>query len=109
MNHKTAGNAPARRSRRIEFLRVGLLAAAIAVLWCVLNNRTSVWKWNVPLIYGGDGLSAIACIKSAAEGHFWPGMPKYNPSLGAPFTANWNDFPTTESTPIFFMGCLTKI
>lgn len=90
-------------------LRIPMLAAVIAILWCVMNHRTSLWSWNVPLNYGGDNFFVMAQVKDAAEGHYWPVLPKYNPSLGAPGTANWNDFPVTESTLIFFMGCLARM
>ena len=109
MSNHTAGSTARSRRRGREFFRTALLAAAIAILWCVMTNRTSLWKWQVPLFYSGDSWAVMAAAKDAAEGHYRPVLPKYNPSLGAPFIANWNDYPVTEDTLIFFMGCLAKV
>ena len=62
----------------------------------------------MPLSIASDGLSLLALEKSAAEGNFQPVVLKFNPHLGAPYRANWNDYPLTEEPLIIAAGLLTR-
>ncbi len=91
---------------------IALVIVAIGI-WCFAFNRWSAETWRVPLEYGvqgadADALGVLADIKAAADGHFWPLMPKYVPELGAPFGANWNDFPFVEQLIYFLTGVVAK-
>ncbi len=94
-------------------MRVGLLIFICFAVWCVAYNRFSVASWQTPIEYGIDPAASdvkfnLALIKSAADGNFWPLLPKRVPSLGAPYTADWNDFPIIEEFLFFFSGLAAK-
>jgi len=94
--------------RQAECLRVIALILIASAVWCLANHRFTSDQWHLPLTYQSDALFGLARFKSVTEGHYWPGLPKINPYLGAPFTANNNDFPTTEDTLYFGAGVLAK-
>ena len=98
----------------VELLRMALLAIICAAIWCTVYNRWSGANWNVPLEYGlnpaaADVKSALAGFKAAQDGHFWPVIFHQEPDLGAPFDANWTDFPGTEDFLVFGTGVLAKM
>jgi len=99
--------------RAHEFLRVGILVLFTVLIWCFAYNRWTAEAWNVPLEYGivgpdGDAPAIFANVKSAMDGTFPPLMTKYVPSLGAPFGANWNDFPLVEQLIYYFTGVVAR-
>ena len=94
-------------------LRIAILAAIAVLLACGLNGRWTVKDWATPIEYGVDGpasdvKSLFAGIKAASEGHFFPFLSKRNPQLGAPYIANWDDYPCTEQFHVFIAGILAK-
>ncbi len=74
-------------------VRVALLCFLVVVLWCLVYGRTSLAAWATPVSYYGDGWQTLAMLKVAQDGHVVPFSPLYVPELGAPYAANWNDFP----------------
>jgi hypothetical protein len=100
-------------SRRGRLLRgIGcylLLGVVITVAWCSVYGRWSAAAWATPLVYDGDGLTALATAKAIATGEIVPFLPKYPASLGAPFVANWNDYPTSEEGILAWLGLLARI
>jgi hypothetical protein len=48
----------------------------------------------------------MANAKAFASGEILPVMPKYPASLGAPFVANWNDYPSPGEGNFFWFGVL---
>ena len=91
--------------RCIEGARTAALLLIIVAVWCVVHNRLSVRNWQVPLFTASDALGMLAGGKAAAEGHFPLVLPKFNPHLGAPYVANWNDWPIVEE-PLFVLSGL---
>ena len=79
--------------RVMEKLRVTLLCVFVALLWCLAYGRTSPAAWATPVHYDADAWLVLATLKTAQDGHVVPFSPLYVPELGAPFEANWNDFP----------------
>lgn len=53
-------------------------------------------------------MTVFAAEKSVAEGSFVPLLPKFNPHLGAPYVANWNDFPVIDEPLLFVGGTLSR-
>ena len=96
------------RLKGIDLLRAAVLALVIALVWCVVQNRLTLRNWHLPLFAASDGLSVLAGEKAAAEGNVPLILPKINPHLGAPYSANWNDFPGTEDPLFATAGLLTK-
>jgi phosphoglycerol transferase len=72
--------------------------------------------WRLPTTYNGpyagrdksDIIVYSAFIRAARDGHFAPFCSKFVPELGAPFTANWNDWPFLEYVPLYLIGVLAR-
>jgi hypothetical protein len=99
----------------IELLRYAALALICVAIWCTVYDRVSVDAWSVPIEYGvqqperSDALGCMAGMKAAMDGYFWPIIFHNEPRLGAPYIAQWNDYPVTEDFLIFFTGVLGKV
>lgn len=94
---------------KTEILWVVSLAALAAFVWCAHHDRLTAANWKLPTHYGadalgGDSLSALAWIKAASEWNYIPFRSKFVDRLGAPYPANWNDYPMGEELLIFLMG-----
>ena len=108
---KSSDDGTPMKSILAETGRVCALLFLSIVIWCYAYNRWTAETWGVPLEYGIKGFDAdtpglLSNIKSTMDGHFWPFFLKNEPSLGAPFGANWNDFPLVEQLIYFFAGSL---
>ncbi|MBG87345.1 MAG: hypothetical protein CMO80_10650 [Verrucomicrobiales bacterium] len=97
------------RSWLIEWVIALLLGAIVSAAWVVTSNMTSAEKWNIPQVYEGDGISMLTWIKAAKEGdyHFF-GL-SFVERLGAPFDANWNDYPMPEKPFTLYLGYLARL
>lgn len=92
-----------------EFVRVSALALFMVVLWCNVYGMTSLASWGVPRLYGGDGWWYLAMIKSYSAGEISPVTFQNVPSLNAPFSANWNDYPSSEKMLPFCVGIAARL
>jgi len=78
------------------------LVAVIVIIWCIIYGRTSVTAWNTPVQYRdnvdhrGDATEMLANAQAFLNGEAVPVLQRFVKSLGAPFVANWNDFPRTQ-------------
>ena len=89
------------------------LLALCTLLWCHLYARWSIASWQVPVEYAedpdkADAVLVLASIKAASEGHLLPLFQKNIPELGAPFTANWSDYPGGEEVLTSLAGLLAR-
>ena len=96
-----------------ENAKIVILAIIAFVLAAGLNQRWTLKDWRTPIEYGVDGpacdvKSLFTGVKSAAQGHFIPFLPKREPQLGAPYIANWDDYPCTEQFHVLIGGILAK-
>lgn len=99
---------------REDLIRALVLTLLVVLLWCASYNRWSVESWQTPLTYisepeKGDAIAVLAQVKAAKDGHLPPLLFINVSELGAPFGANWNDFPITENIQFFLLGCVAKI
>ncbi len=90
---------------RKDWLYIMAVVAIVGLTWCAHYGRWTVGAWKTPvdyigardwdMTYSGDGLWGLAATKLMADGEisFWDKRPF---SLGAPFGANWNDWPSIE-------------
>ncbi len=106
-----AGPKATRRPLSKEILRITILALVTVLVWCYAEHRWTAQAWDTPVEYYADRgamdvLSLFAGIKAATDGHYVPWASKINPSLGAPYAANWNDYPNNEQIQVFFTGLL---
>jgi len=85
-----------------------VLCAAVVVIWCHTWDRTSAADWAVPTSYSGDSQQILGWIKAASEGDYKPFCMSFVKRLGAPYTANWNDYPMYEKPLTYFLGLIAK-
>lgn len=86
-----------------------LLLLIVALLWCTAYNRWTLQTWRTPVSYIGDSWGEMAAAKTFATAEMLPILPKYPPSLGAPFIASWNDQPITEEGIFFWYALLVRL
>jgi hypothetical protein len=86
-----------------------VLIAVVTLTWCATYNRWSRSAWKTPIVYGGDAVVEMAMAKALATGEIWPILPKHPAGLGAPYAANWNDFPTIEEPIFAWQGLLARL
>lgn len=94
-----------------DTLRMIALALVTALIWCWAEHRWTASQWQLPVEYmkeqgSMDTMSVFAAIKTTADGYCFPFASKENPWLGAPFVANWNDYPNNEQVQYFLAGVL---
>lgn len=99
------------RLLRPDLARALLLAVVVALLWCAWYDRWTENSWQAPVEYlsspeKADVISVLATVRAARDGRFSPFQFTNIPELGAPFVANWDDYPTTEKPLFGFMGFL---
>jgi phosphoglycerol transferase len=87
------------------------LAGALAVItieWAATYRLFGEQKLSEPFFYWGDALVTASFVSAAAHLEFVPFLSKTLPSLGAPFVAQWNDFPVSEDLAYFVPGLLAR-
>ncbi len=85
------------------------LVMLVTLCWCGYQRLWSVRAWNTPPQYAGDALWGMASTKIMADGEVWPLLSKTPASLGAPFGANWNDYPSTEEGLTTIWALLVRV
>ncbi len=106
-SHKTYMAELIRRHEKLVSATTLLLL--IFVIWSWFYNILGLSAWKVPLGYGGDGWLIFGTAKAYMQGDIFPLLSKIVPSLNAPFSANWNDYPITEDIIYAVMGWMGKI
>ena len=86
-----------------------LTIVCVALLWCTTYNRWSAETWQTPVFYKGDAFAEMATAKAFATDHVHPVLTKHPASLGAPFTANWNDHLTVEEGVFAWYALLVRV
>lgn len=93
---------------------LGAIVGMTALLcWCAANDKWTTTAWAYPTAYTNDpersDFFSNACqIKAAGN---WLGVPffwKTVPDLGAPFSANWNDFPMPDEVVMGIQALLAS-
>jgi phosphoglycerol transferase len=89
-------------------LRVLALIVVVTIGWCFVRDRTSLENWHVPMDYNGDAPQILGWIEAASEGDYIPFWGETISRLGAPYYANWNDYPMYEKILTFGLGRVAK-
>jgi hypothetical protein len=89
-------------------LRLIFLVVLVSVVWQVAHDRLGFSAWSTPLNYESDGLMMFGYIEASAEGDYVPFHSKITTRLGAPYTANWNDYAIYEEFLTFVLGRFTN-
>jgi hypothetical protein len=97
-----------RRGSVAGWIHVVALVALVFLVWGLANHRLAPKSWSAPLGYNGDSTFVLGCIKAASEFEYLPFLSRSISRLGAPYAANWNDFPMFEVFPIAFMGMVAR-
>lgn len=92
-----------------KYLQILILSIVIFLIWCWVYGRSSWSAWQIPLAYSGDGWLGLGFAKAFMDGDVSPVLYKAVAHLGAPFSANWNDYPLTEELIFALMGWLGRI
>lgn len=85
-----------------------VLALAVALVWCENNDRSLFKDWSVPVDYQEDCPLYFGQLQAAAEGDFTLFHTREVHRLGAPFAANWSDWPSPGKELVCFYGLLSK-
>lgn len=85
-----------KRLFRPGWITPALLLCVVGLTWCTVQHRWTAEAWATPRRYEQDSLQMMVLAKSYADGAIKPLLPKFHASFGAPFQANWNDFPNIE-------------
>lgn len=80
----------------VPALCVAGLVATITLGWMAAVGRSSIADLTTVLSYSGDAIPVLAWIKAYASGDLIPLLPKQFAALGAPYGANWTDFPSED-------------
>lgn len=106
-----------RLSPRADLIALAVLLVTVTLAWCSAHGTWDVASWSLPTSYPvagsedlekSDVLGMFCYLKASAEGHLPPMLWKSIPNLGAPYEANWNDFPTLDEIPFFIDALLGK-
>lgn len=93
----------------MSWLRVGALCIVSALICIAHYGWWTAEAWSQPTSYFGDALEMLARIKAASEGDTWPLLSQENSRLGAPFTADWNDYPASDKVLVLLLGGLANV
>src|SRR3954469_11335910 len=72
--------------------RLLLMSVIVCFFASLSRDRLSPSTWSVPLQYETDSLQILGWIKAGSEFDYLPFLSKIGHRLGAPYTANWNDY-----------------
>ena len=86
-----------------------VLSLTVSFVWCWVYGRQSWASWQTPIIYSGDGWFGFATAKAFMDGDISIAIYKWVVHLGAPFSANWNDYPISEELIFATIGWLGKV
>lgn len=89
-------------------LLIALLCICSFFIWGSNRDRLDFKKWDVPPTYRGDDVLILGWIQAAKDGDFAPFKSCFIQRLGAPYTANWDDYPMYEKLLIWLAGQFAK-
>lgn len=98
---------------RLDTTALASLLVVVLLAWCTANAKWTALQWSQPTAYTepdkADVVHALAMMKAGASGEFMPLAWKGSRDLGAPYEANWNDWPLVEELQIVFFSLLAKV
>ncbi|MDQ6623565.1 MAG: hypothetical protein M3Y86_08785 [Verrucomicrobiota bacterium] len=100
---------PVTTRRSYRWLIVPVMLLTVVLTWCAIYDRWTAHAWKTPIVYAGDAWWGLAYAKAISTGEIPLILTKYPHSLGAPFAANWNDYPSVEEGIAGWWGLLTRL
>lgn len=98
--------------QRPRLRRTGLCLALVvltALIWCGTEHRFSRAAWHLPQDYSGDSLEVLARQQAAAEWNLLPGWHSRVDRLGAPYGAEWSEYPAPDDVWMLALGQLSRL
>jgi hypothetical protein len=89
-------------------LRLLALVLIVFFCWASVRDRLKPENWKVSFDYNGDVLQILGWINAASEGDYIPFWTETVHRLGAPYEADWNDYPMYEKLITFGLGVVAK-
>ena len=77
-------------------------------IWCQLHDRFLLENWQYPLNFSGDEMEILVRFKAVAAGEMTPFTPQVISRLGAPFGADWSEYPVSDKLLFLFYGQVTR-
>lgn len=103
---KPSGKIKPWRSKRF-LLDIGTACVVALLAAFIFIANEGLWTkqaWELPSGYESDSQQILGWIKAASEGDYHLLDIIYVSRLGAPFGANWNDYPMYEKAFTIFLG-----
>jgi len=97
-----------RKSRMLEVSIISLVVGIVSFVAILHYGLSSRERWMTPPGYSDDSLGVLAMMKAAEIGEFHPFHSLEISNLGAPYKANWDDFPVTDPMLWIAGGMLSK-
>ena len=96
-----------------EWCAVVPLLCLTGAAWCTANAKWTAAEWAAPASYiedaeKSDVVITLAGMKAATEGDSLPFLWKSVGRLGAPYAANWNDWPSLDEVHGFVQLMLAR-
>jgi hypothetical protein len=91
-----------------EWLWLTGLALLVGLIWAGHYDRLSPASWGLPPEQAGDAAISLCMIKIASEGDSPIFLSKTVEHLGAPFKANWDDWPLPEKIILAGLGLVAR-
>lgn len=92
-----------------KILNVFLLTISTIFLWSFAYGKTSKLAWLTPVTYSGDSIFVLAISKAYMDSEITQFSSKLVSKLGAPYGANWNDYPFSEDILFQTIGSIAKL
>jgi hypothetical protein len=87
----------------------GALFAVVTAVWLTFYDRWSPASWAVPPHYAGDSLEILARMVAASEGDALPPWSHTVRRLGAPFGADWTEYPASDRVLMAALGAVAAL
>lgn len=90
-------------------LRVAALVSITTLLALWQYGRLNPDLWDVPAAYAGDAMEILARLQAASEGDLRPAARPVIERLGAPFGADWSEYPPSDTLLFSLLGLMAGI
>ncbi len=108
MSSRPTLRAAPRRPYRGDALALAVLCLVTSAHFVASEHLTSAAAWRTPLQFSGDAVFELAGLRSASSAGARCLWNRAEPRLGAPFGADWADFPGTDELRVCAGGLLAS-
>ena len=99
-----------KRRTALELARIAALCGVVLAVWFWVYKQSPLDLLARPAVYApGDDTFVYAIVKAVSQGEIGLFGSKQVRRLGAPFVANWNDYPWTEDFLHWVPGLIARV